>query len=300
MQHPVNTRKKWVQELAGPLREELASTLGVPIGAMLGCGAFGCAFESEPPWVVKLTQDATEARMWEYIINLLRKEDRGQGGFTRVKEVVRLRRKQRKSEPGRPVYAVIREAIEPVFGPREPYYLTEASYARLGIDPAHEGPIQAGFIKRHRLDRSALIYQLTERGVEPHRAEQYAEHTDNFWDTIQALGMYRHRELEHRAGMISKERLVEAATRIAYGMRGWIGLGLGDSLELLADHGIVLRDVHLLNVGWRTHVEVPGFADETRGLVIFDPGITPTPYQPQIEERQLARNGRLARWLIPR
>ena len=44
---------------------------------------------------------------------------------------------------------------------------------------------------------------------------------------------------------------------------------------VLQDEGMVLRDVHLNNIGWRVHTEIDGdtLADT---LIIFDPGHTPT------------------------
>ena len=64
---------------------------------------------------------------------------------------------------------------------------------------------------------------------------------------------------------------------------------LGESLNMLASHGIYLRDVHMLNIGWH----VARDADDWDRIVIFDPGHTPTANTEGIEEA-LVENGREA------
>ena len=92
------------------------------------------------------------------------------------------------------------------------------------------------------------------------------------------------------------EIIVHRAMRAADRMRGGVGGYLGESLSMLAGMNIVLRDVHLLNIGWRVHecVELDGQEDcaEAGSIVIFDPGHTPTEHRTEIEERMIAN----ARW----
>ena len=59
----------------------------------LGCGRFGCVYESEAPWVVKLTRDESEGPVWSYMAELLADEDIGPllPSYLRVHDVVRIR-----------------------------------------------------------------------------------------------------------------------------------------------------------------------------------------------------------------
>ena len=52
-------KKKWVEQLLTK-RDKIEKAIGMPLGTMLGCGHWGCVFESTAPWVVKLSIDPTE------------------------------------------------------------------------------------------------------------------------------------------------------------------------------------------------------------------------------------------------
>ena len=61
---------------------------------------------------------------------------------------------------------------------------------------------------------------------------------------------------------------------------------MGDSLRMLLTNDVVMRDVHLFNIGWRVH-ETIGEDWEPDCIVIYDPGHTPTPFKPEIEQRMV-------------
>lgn len=292
------TRKRWVKELLNK-HDALERAVGVPIGEMLGCGAFGCAFTSEKPWVVKLTTDATEARMWEYIVNLIAKEGffDGQAGFSRVRAVYRLRPGVGKTGK-RTVYAVIREEVAPMFESENPWRVTRATLLKLGLDPdSADRTLTYDAILRTEPDLADLLHALVnERGMGRPRADEVVENVADFWMTVQALARYRNAELEHRAQRLSEVGMLERARSLVLLMRGWVGGGLGESLGMLLRYNQVLRDAHALNIGWRVHEEIAGMGREEGGLVMFDPGFTPTPYRPKIEERLVA-NRRRPSWV---
>lgn len=121
-------------------KRDFAESLGWDIGKQLGCGVFGCVYESSGPWVVKITRDPSEGPAWAFIDDLFADPELSHlmGGFCRVKEVARLRpdvivARQRgravvveatpEDEPNSvaPVYAIQREAASPVFDADDRY-----------------------------------------------------------------------------------------------------------------------------------------------------------------------------------
>jgi hypothetical protein len=113
-------------------KREFAENLGWKIGKRLGCGVYGCVFESTDPWVVKITRDWSEGPTWAYIAELFADPEIGEdmGGFCRVNDVARLRPDVLWVEPAEgggkdedllPVFAIQREAATPVFDTDERY-----------------------------------------------------------------------------------------------------------------------------------------------------------------------------------
>jgi hypothetical protein len=294
-----NRKKAWVEALLGK-REAIEQAIGMPLGRMLGCGHWGCVFESDSPWVVKLSIDPTEGPIWSKIAGLVRDDSWGDRGFTEIKSITRLTPDLRVGGKTRKVWAIVRENVEPVF--RE-YSLKELGEKGRGT-----------FMRTSPFTNELL-------GIPAPTAflDRYAKSgTPAQKDFVLGLaGLYKYRELatlwhllgEKRLGSVMKSRL-ESILR-TYPLRDYSrhptreeveeriqGLDryfhgphmgpIGESLAMLATHGIYLRDVHNMNIGW--HIG-RGDNDWTY-VVIFDPGHTPTE-EADIETALIA-NGRQA------
>ena len=124
-------------------KRDFADSLDWKIGKRLGCGVYGCVYESSGPWVVKITRDPTEGPAWRFIEELYADPEVGSlmGGFCRVSDVARLRpdvviapehagsrrmvvieaTPEDHPSTAAPVYAIQREAADPVFDEDDRY-----------------------------------------------------------------------------------------------------------------------------------------------------------------------------------
>jgi hypothetical protein len=128
------------------------------------------------------------------------------------------------------------------------------------------------------------------------RAQETLERAEEFKVTIGALLNYRNmvsqcRPVDQVQGRpclhyMTREPLKDRIEQATYRMRGATGEYLGESLRMLMENDILLRDVHLLNIGWRVHETIDEhWAPDC--IVIYDPGHTPTPHRPRIEQRMI-------------
>lgn len=280
-------------------------TLDVPIGERLGCGRYGCVFDSTSPWVVKVTRDESEGPIWSYMSELLGDPEYHKllPSFLRVRDVVRVRPDVIFNDVVQPVFAIVRESAAPVFdqvqvvNPRDKYdvsfetALSEQTLSILGMT--------ASALKKAQLQRPVLYTNVSERvrllpkGVQKDFAE--------FHFAIEATRAYRHSAITfHRLRWQSKKSPAEIAlTEEAQAdmraactvlQRFDISTELGDTLltaEQEAD--LVFQDMHMYNIGWRTHRTISR-EKLPQCMVILDPGAMATPYMPEIREVTLLRN----------
>jgi len=262
-------KKGWVEALLTK-REALEKVLGVPLGAMLGCGHFGCVFDSTSPWVVKFSIDPTEGPIWSKIVGLMKEERYGDGGFPEIRSITRILPDIPYGGRKKKVWAIVREGIEPVFANvGGMLHLSPFTCEKYGL-PADIGPYSS--------------------------LNAFGPNAEDFSTALNALNKYRmfaqawHRGARSRDG--SREETAELLQRVAdTHFHGGACAPLGESLSMLASNGVYLRDVHMMNIGW--HVAAPGAGDDWDRLVIFDPGHTPTGKVTDIEE-VLVANGRAA------
>jgi hypothetical protein len=271
-------RRAWIDELLTK-RTRIETALGAPLGKMLGCGHFGCVFESTPPWVVKFSIDPTEGPIWSKIVGLINEEAYGALGFPEIKSITRLTPDVPYGGRKKKVWAIVREGVEPVYRTSAELY-TDFSRAKFGL------PVGSG-----RFDRIGGDSQLPE----------------DFLSAIYGLSLYQtYARAWHaftysprRSSEYSRTLRAEYHSRDAVEMKiegilnrefhGPLAGGLGESLSMLASNGVYLRDVHRGNIGW--HVAAPGDGNDWDRLVIFDPGHTPTGPATDIPEA-LIENGR--------
>jgi len=261
----MSRKKGWVEALLTK-RDALEKVLGVPLGAMLGCGHFGCVFDSTPPWVVKFSIDPTEGPIWSKIVGLMKEERYGEGGFPEIKSITRILPDIPYGGRKKKVWAIVRESVAPVYKAGGDY--TDFSLAKLGQLPGTGqfsklggGEVSDG--KPLPVDFSDAIYGLAQ--YQGAAREWHQRHSD---------------EIETKI-----ERILNRY------FSGAIAGPLGESLSMLASNRVYLRDVHRGNIGW--HVAEPGDGDDWDRLVVFDPGHTPTSKVTDIEE-VLVANGRNA------
>ena len=68
--HVAANREKapgWVKRVLTK-RPQIQRIIGEPIERMYDCGVFGCVFQSNDPWSVKLTIDPDEGDMWAALL----------------------------------------------------------------------------------------------------------------------------------------------------------------------------------------------------------------------------------------
>jgi hypothetical protein len=273
---------KWLRDLDKPAIER---AVGMPLGAVLGCGHWGCVIASTPPWVIKLTRDPTEGPIWAKIVGWTREQDErtnglGTEGVVRVKDIVRLRPDVQFRGKTFPLHAIVREEAIPLLGGGAGLGMSLYTMELLGFNEA---------AKKRGLSESEFYY------VVPDSLRRWADrHPDlpliagnarELADLLHGLEKYRdaatawHHQHELKRPQPYKINAAEDNMQAAIGhMSGWIGNAIGETLGEMLSDGLVLRDVHWGNIGWRIHPERPG--DEfQQTLVIYDPGHTPTETQ---------------------
>lgn len=240
--------KRWVTELMEQ-RAALSRALGVPLGELLGCGNWGCVVDSTPPWVVKFTIDPNEGPIWSKIQRLLDEEDYGQGGLVRVERIARI-------EPGvmyggrrKKVVAVVREAVAPVFHyvrgrwghSLDRTALTPHTKTALGIDPAEDAALGR---------RGSVVIVIGDDWVT--QTPRVVEFQDNI-DALQNYNYYAGHWFSPQDWETTRSEVSDRLERIVNRFYGPIGGPIGESLSMLLSNEVVLRDVHLMNIGWRIY-----------------------------------------------
>lgn len=270
-----NRKKQWVEALMTK-RHAIAGALGVPLGEMLGCGHWGCVFESVSPWVVKFSIDPTEGPIWSKIGGILADEAYGADGFVELKSITRLTPDLRVGGKNRKVWAIVREAVEPVF--------REYSQKELG-KRGHGTTLMTSGVTTALLDLPGPESPFgLRRGTD--KQKDFSDGIDGLFDYRELatlwhlLGKSRLGSVERsrlgamrsRYGMDSQDDVEEAIDRVLGHLRGPLMGPLGESLVMLASNRIFLRDVHNMNIGWH----LPRSDDDWAKVVVFDPGHTPT------------------------
>jgi hypothetical protein len=281
------TRKEWVQDLLAK-QPAVEQAIGAPLGKMLGCGYFGCVFDSTDPWVVKLTVDPQEGPMWAVIMELIEKEGGlGQAGFTRIKEIVRLKPGAGRGKRKKALYAIVREAVHPVFESAPPNVITDYTLRRLELDPDDKF-IDPDTIVNQVPDLDRLFSELVEtRGISHAEADRITEQLQDFWNVVRAAYVYDDAVSRYHRRKLTRKGMLAQITKVLKLCKGDVGRGMGEALTVLKKHDVFLQDLHVLNIGWRTFADVPGMIPQPQGVVMFDPGYTPTPYRPKIQERMV-------------
>lgn len=277
--HLTNREKApgWVKRVLTK-RPQIERILQAPIERMYDCGHFGCVFQSTNPWSVKLTIDPDEGDMWAAIIEFLIESPYGTDGMARVREVVRLKPDVKWRGSKRPLHAIVREEIYPVWEGGDSNTFSAVTIERLGLADI---PPPRGFQRWH-LEAVRMRDTRSHPDIPPMARGNMQE----FYDLFMGLLKYREgaKKWQHGATLkreYNRQRIQDAATQDMYAalnrMHGHIGGPISETLSALmdAEEPIVLEDVHWNNVAWRAHDRIEG-EELPLTLIIFDPGATPT------------------------
>jgi hypothetical protein len=268
-------------------RERFERIVGAPMKQILGCGVFGCVYQSDGPWVVKITRDSAEGPAWAAIADALRDAERKYThGFLRVREIVRIHPNVVFDSKEQYVYAIVREEAQPVFtedtsmGFADQPALSEETQKRLGITEASlvasgvRAPVVMDIAKR--IDKFPVLVQ-----------KKFAQ----LYYMLSAMRIYR-----ATARSVFGASPVEQATLLAeMGAHAFaiqktpISRELGFTLRLALAHEMIFPDLHLYNLGWRSKATIDGDR-RPRCMTILDPGLATTAYMPHIREAELMEN----------
>jgi len=259
----------WIKKILAPHRiAKIQDLIGYPIGERLGCGHFGCVYQLKEPWVLKITRDPTEGAVWDKIQKYLDEGGYGASGLVRIKKIIRLYPDISWRGKTWPVHLIVREGVVPFMGE---HYIPGLGF---GVSSFTESRLRGIRKEAEANELSAVV-----RGLVLYR-EAATE-----WHKAAALK----REYNRRSRQEAAETKMMDAINELYGPSG---CPLGETLAGLGDAGIYLKDVHLGNIGWRVHPEIDG--DELHaGLVIFDPGHTPTEGETAIPEFTIENPNRI-------
>jgi hypothetical protein len=263
-ERPVGTAGEVLGLYVHDKHRAIEAATGWEIGERLGCGHYGCVFDSDAPWVLKFTRDASEGPIWQYIRELYADPDLSpsMSGCLRVAEVIRLRPDiiwiSRRDTEQLPVYAIRREEAYPVFDGR---LISSATAARLGAEPN---------LTLYELQRASADGELFGRGVAAMLDYLYAAADLDEGAVSQSEG---------------RDRMLVAAAQMQ--VSRWF-VDLGETLStLLEEADTYFRDLHEGNISWRVFERI---GDDVRPLTlaISDPGVARTPYRPDVREKLIA------------
>lgn len=251
----------WVRSyLTGDRGRRIEDIIGAPLGKPLGCAHFGCVFEWIQPWVVKITRDPTEGQVWSFIKQFYDSgEWEGREGVVVVKRIVRLHPDVEWKGKLWPVHLIIREEVLPAFDRKHGHTLWQQQLYSISDE------------SMRRIERNNYV------ATELHQTDNALKKFKNGAEAYhKAINKKRPRQYEI-------ERAEDVCTEALNRFRGATSGHLGEFLGAMMLRKLVLRDVHSYNVGWRIHDEM----EMHKGLVVFDPGHTPTDRGGKIEEVRL-------------
>ncbi len=311
--------RAWAEFLEANL-DRFQRTIDVPIGKLLGCGRFGCVFESDPPWAIKLTRDASEGPVWSYMQSLLEPDEdfpelaTDLPSFLVVRDVVRITPDVIFNGAVQPVFGIVREEAVPVFVPfevRNPFDDSVVSQ-HMALSPLTQEIVGLSrkAVERVGLQEPVLYTQLSEQisrfhpGVQKQFAllhdallgtRDYRQAADRFHQLRWIPLRLREEGVSQREIQTADDQANEALKDVVGAWKRLrknpLATKLGLTLETALNAAdLVFRDLHAYNIGWRTHRVVAG-VERPQCMVILDPGAMATPHSPSIREVELQANG---------
>jgi len=231
-------------------KQKIEQILGGKIGRMYACGAYGCVFRFQSPWVVKITTDIDEGPIWSYLHDFQEAHPNTFTGFTRIKRLIALETDYTSAD--RPLYIIVREEV--------------AMYHKTGKTDAWDfTPYTKKMLKDPRWNNGnasknskELLGALNDLGEHRWTASQYHKLLDLDIDDPE------------REKALNQLRYWQAKLEDSWATRAF-----AQSFWKLVESEVVIRDIHDYNVGWRMHETLDGQQLEP-GLIAFDPGATET------------------------
>ena len=262
--------------LAAGGKARIEDVVGHPLGDLLGCAHFGCVFQSDGEWVVKITRDPTEGPMWSFIKGWVEETPWGGDGVAQVKKVVRITPDITMRGKTWPVYAIVREEMMPVtadFGFSTFTFDKLASMARgcsavdLQNAVGFSGVPGVSSIISTRRVHSGCVSVANEFNGAIVGVSKFLVASRAWHEAALLKREHLRRQRQERA-----EDEMDATMNL---FSGRIGDPLGGFIHQMRHDGIILRDVHLANIGWRMH-DVVDSEEMNDGLIVSDPGHTPS------------------------
>lgn len=220
--------------------------------AEFGCGHYGCVLPSrQAGHVFKVTTDITEAALVSALLTIP-ENDRSQGivSYDWIYQTDALHSKK-------PVFVLSREEAEDVGGWMDGRYFTSQRSETYAFRRASERVTNfkkyANEVRNRVLrsaDRASFLRSMRNLGPVIEDEVSWADAADGFEVHGRLTGAHAAAFYLRAADIVSQEMAQED--------KGYL---VGDALHSLIDEGLLLADVHLMNIG---HVE--------RGWVITDPG----------------------------
>jgi hypothetical protein len=238
-------------------REVSGSTARKRRADALGCGHYGCVFLTNTPGLVmKISSDASEATF----INAALKLGEWPSGIVQYKAILDLPGAHR----GRPVFIIWREEAFDVGKPDREHY------AYKEFERYHEAYMHAARVIRESSTKATWRKQL----ADAHQYEEWAWNNVIWEDGAPVRKGYGMTSTPPFLRFRGGQRLAAAfrIVQICFEMMENTAYAheVGAALTFYLEHGILLADVHLNNIGKVTRHD-PDYGDQTY-TVITDPG----------------------------
>ena len=262
----------WNDELLEDHQPSIERAIGMKVDQRLGCGAWGCVYETDAPWVIKFTLDPPEPHVWTIVMEVVRGDRRAQEGVVRVRSLYQLEPPLDLDGEDWTVFAIVREAVHPVF--QRGRKVTDVTVRKLGLPvedfvysmPGEHVEVQRWDPRRTRLSAPSLAVHMS--GLD----DGVRESVRDFEFTMQLLGQYKG---EARNLAFNPDYPPEHMDLILHELdRLGHGHGLAQTLGALGRRSVWLADLHRLNIGWRARRRAPGFTNQPETIVVFDVGAT--------------------------
>lgn len=259
----------WIEIVRGK-QAAYERAIGAPLGEVIGCGHWGCIFESTDGRVVKITLDEQEGPMWASIGVLFKRERKAVVSVPEIHDIVRLAPSLPLKRGGyaRP-WAIVRDRVMPLMNPED---TNRPSDFTLDLT----GDMKLDLTWRPKPSTTELGTVLQEFTNLQH---EYRRKLDNLeWNEW----YHRGKPLFGPSVAKAEDLLFDTIAKLEDNP---VGFEVGELYRVMVDAGIRFKDNDPSNFGWL----------DRRGkwrLVLVDPGYTMTTVTPSEPREEWIENGR--------
>jgi len=246
----------------------------------LGAGVFGVVYETRTPGVVlKVTSDATEGKLIDEVLPILKKSPGAEWGLSGMVEYYGIIKLDTEFRDSRDVYVILREQVHSPGLMKSAEYLVDTSPDEEYDDIVGNRYIlesELGRIKDYgdeidtlRSDMSPSTFKKSFTAGLKHEMphDTYIEHIgrlrelpyDDDARVVELVSLYGRASEVMRDGWFVRVLEADDVIEGEY----WMGELIGRTLSYLFAHGVIIADLHDNNVGMVARADMP---------VIMDPG----------------------------